>query len=117
LSYTQFEYGKPDVTCRWVECNAKFTVKNIGHVDGDEVVQAYVKTGQVGEPLKALKGFRRVHIEAGKTVDVTLPLPSHSFETFDEVAGELVIRAGTYTVCIGKSSSEADGRCVSARIQ
>ena len=45
---------------------ADVTVTNIGKIAGDEVVQVYLKFPQVkGAPLVALRGFERIHLDAG----------------------------------------------------
>jgi beta-glucosidase len=112
LSYTTFEYGKPQIECAGYDCNVELALKNTGRVDGDEVAQVYVKTGKAKEPLKSLKAFKRVSIAAGESVKLKMPLPKSSFETFDEGANKLVVVVGEYEVCVGASSLEADGRCV-----
>jgi beta-glucosidase len=112
LSYTSFEYEKPRVTCVGRNCTATVLVKNVGSRDGEEVVQVYVKSGKSGEPLKSLKGFKRAPIAAGRSLEFTLPLPEASFETFDEASNRLVVVPGTWQVCVGASSAEADSRCV-----
>jgi beta-glucosidase len=44
-------------------------VTNTGARSGDEVVQLYVRQrhGRAARPVRELKGFRRVMIEAGET--------------------------------------------------
>jgi beta-glucosidase len=62
LSYTTFSYSKPKVTGnpnKGESVTVKFGVRNIGGRDGDEVMQVYVNTHRKGEPIKALKWFRR----------------------------------------------------------
>ena len=50
-------------------------VTNTGKCDGEEVVQVYLKKNDdVEGPSKALRAFKRVHIPAGKTVDVEFDL-------------------------------------------
>lgn len=85
----------------------KATVKvtNTGKYDGDEVVQMYIgdKVASVSRPLKELKGFKKVNIPAGKTVEV-------SFEITDELLkfyNADMIRAsepGEFNLFIGGSS-------------
>ena len=45
-----------------------FKVKNTGPVDGDEVVQLYIRDliSSVARPVKELKGFQRIHVRAGE---------------------------------------------------
>ena len=72
LSYTTFEYSNFAISKSSITPNDKITVnvdvKNTGGVDGDEVVQIYVKTpdspASLERPIKRLKGFKRVTIPA-----------------------------------------------------
>src|SRR5579871_6561891 len=68
LSYTTFAYS--DLTLQPSPINAgdpldaSVTVTNTGKVAGDEVVQLYLQFPAVaGAPIRALRGFQRVHIE------------------------------------------------------
>jgi beta-glucosidase len=50
-------------------------VTNSGGMDGDEVVQLYVaRRGVDGAPIRALQGFRRIHLARGETRRVDFPL-------------------------------------------
>src|SRR5574344_1444256 len=101
LSYTTFKYGRPRLS------NGKLTVsvRNTGKMDGDEVVQVYVKKDEdVNGPKMALRGFRRVHIKAGQSVKVTIPLDVNAFKTYDEASGEMAATPGHFTVYCGPSS-------------
>jgi beta-glucosidase len=52
-------------------------VSNTGKREGTEVVQVYIhKVNDIDGPLKTLKGFKRVKIAAGKSVDVNIILPT-----------------------------------------
>lgn len=101
LSYTTFKYGRP----RFSNGNLTVSVKNTGKMDGDEVVQVYVKKDEdVNGPKMALRGFRRVHIKAGQSVKVTIPLDVNAFKTYDEASGEMAATPGHFTVYCGPSS-------------
>ena len=81
LSYTQFAYsgialdqktyGKDDVL------HVSFTLANTGRYDGTEVVQVYVRdlVGSVTRPVKELKAFQRVSLQAGESRSLTLDIP------------------------------------------
>ena len=100
LSYTTFAYGgaslKKDVLT--VE------VSNTGAVDGDEVVEVYVRRNADAEgPAKSLRGFKRVSLKAGETRKVSVPV---SFDLYDETAGAVVDLPGEYTISYGGSSAD-----------
>lgn len=111
LSYTTFEYsdlriepvaigpaGSAVVRCR---------VRNTGRVAGDEVVQLYVRDAlaSVAQPVIALKGFRRVHVEPGQTVDVSFTLGPESLSMLD-ASMRRVVEPGSFDVMVGASSKD-----------
>ncbi len=83
LSYTTFAYSKlvvPASVRTGEQVAVRVDVENTGMMDGDEVVELYVKLpdARVPVPNHALKGFKRVHLKSGerKTVDFILQ-PEH----------------------------------------
>ena len=101
LSYTTFEYGKAHF--RFGKLVVK--VKNTGTMDGDEVVQVYVRKDEdKGGPRMALRGFKRVHIKAGRKVTVRIPLDKAAFRTYDEAKGEMTAAPGHFHLLYGGSS-------------
>ncbi len=73
LSYTKFEYGKPELSSTTLEKDGFVTlsvdVRNTGEYDGVEIVQMYLRdpVAQIARPVKELKDFRRVLIPKGET--------------------------------------------------
>jgi len=72
LSYTRFSYDalsiQPTKIGRQDTALITLRVKNSGSVDGEEVVQLYVQNRQAkpDRPIKELKGFMRVPLQAGE---------------------------------------------------
>ena len=80
-------------------------VRNKGRMDGDEVVQVYMsKREDADGPQKALRAFRRVHIPAGQSVTLRIPLDDSVFATYDEASGELRATPGHFTLYYGPSA-------------
>ena len=105
LSYTIFEYGKASVE------NGKLVVpvKNVGSVAGDEVVQLYVRRpDDPAGPIKTLRGFQRVTVAPGKTVNVEIPLTDETFLWWNEAAQDMTPLHGDYELMYGGSSAAAD---------
>ncbi len=108
LSYTKFEYsdlviektGETDFT-------VKVNVKNIGDVDGDEVVQLYVNdvVSSVITPLKLLQGFERISLNAGETKTVEFKLDFESFRLLNKDF-EWVIEDGDFEIMVGAASND-----------
>ena len=105
LSYTDFAYGKAKVedNCLLVP------VENTGKMDGDEVVQLYIqKSGDKDGPLKTMRAFKRIHIPAGKSVVVRIPLTNEIFEWWDASTNTVRPLEGTYRLYYGGSSADED---------
>ena len=109
LSYTTFEYKEmslskqsftPDETC-----HIQVTVKNTGKVDGQEVVQLYVrdKVSSVVTPIHELKRFEKVFIKAGESVKVKFDLPISELALYS-VDMKKVVEPGEFEFQIGTAS-------------
>lgn len=112
LSYTSFEYGQAKLSSTSAKPGRKLTltvpVKNSGAVDGEEVVQVYVRSlDRADAPLKSLKAFKKVRIAAGKTVKVKLVLDDEAFFFYDGEDG-LAPSLGKYEILYGPSSADKD---------
>ncbi len=104
LSYTAFEYSGLHATPEGV----MLTVKNTGSLPGDEVVQVYVSKpdAKIFRPMQELKGFARVHLEAGESRTVAIPLDDKAFRYWNDPAGRWAVEGGSYTVRVGASSED-----------
>ena len=104
LSYTAFEYSGLHATPEGVT----LTVKNTGSLPGDEVVQVYVSKpdARIFRPMQELKGFARVHLEAGESRTVAIPLDDKAFRYWNDPAGRWAVEGGSYTVRVGASSED-----------
>lgn len=103
LSYTTFAYGKAEVkdSCLLVP------VTNTGSMDGDEVVQLYLnRPDDTDGPRKTLRAFKRVHIPAGTTRMVSLPLTEETFNWWDPATNTVHPLAGSYKLLYGGSSDD-----------
>ena len=112
LSYTTFNYGEAKlVSTLKVGETAKLVVpvSNVGNYDGDEVVQVYLrKQGDTEGAIKTLRAFKRVHIPAGKALDVEIELTPKQLEWWNDQTGSMQTTTGTYDVMVGKSSQDSD---------
>ncbi len=108
LSYTSFEYSKLtiDKTGEY-DFIVKATVKNTGSVKGDEVVQLYVNdmVSSIITPLKELKGFERITLEAGESKQVVFKLNFDSFKLLNKNY-EWIVEKGDFKIMIGASSED-----------
>ncbi len=105
LSYTQFKFGKP----RYKDGRLSVTVENTGDRAGDEVVQVYVRRiDDTDGPIKTLKAFRRVSVEAGVKADVVIDMPRDAFECWDKETNTMRVLPGKYEMMVGNSSRAED---------
>ncbi|SOB96389.1 glycoside hydrolase family 3 C-terminal domain-containing protein [Pseudobutyrivibrio ruminis] len=104
LSYTTFEYSALSVT----EDGVKFTITNTGKRDGAEIAQLYVGKSQSGliRPKKELKGFKKVWIKAGESVEVEIPFDDKTFRYFSTVSNKWEIEGGEYQIYVGKNVAD-----------
>lgn len=103
LSYTTFAYGKAEVK----DGSLLVPVTNTGSMDGDEVVQLYLnRPDDTDGPRKTLRAFKRVHIPAGTTRMVSLPLTEETFNWWDPATNTVHPLAGSYKLLYGGSSDD-----------
>ncbi len=105
LSYTSFAYRNPRVNHAKVSAKDAVSISvdvvNTGAQAGDEVVQLYLThKGVAGAPLRALRGFQRVHLDRGQKKMVAFSLRDRDLSIVDE-AGKHRIVPGTVSVWIG----------------
>jgi beta-glucosidase len=105
LSYTQFRYGKLDVTPVNGDVanglRVRTTVTNTGARDGDEVAQLYLDFPEVpGAPRLALRGFHRITVPKRQTHDVEFNLSPRDLSSVSP-EGHHRIAAGAYRVIVG----------------
>ena len=101
LSYTTFAYGDAVVENGII----RIPVTNTGSMDGDEVVQVYVKSvADIDGPAKSLRGFERVNIKVGETVFVELPFEA---DLFNPATGKIEQAPGEHIVYYGGTSDDA----------
>lgn len=122
LSYTRFAYSKAKLSSKRIKAGASVTLKldvaNTGGVDGDEIVQVYVKRlGDAQAPVKALKGFQRVSLKAGESATLSIELPASSFAYYEASADDLVVKPGAYQILYGGSSASKDLKALALTVK
>ncbi len=105
LSYTKFSYRGLRLLNKEIKAgdplSAEVTVTNTGKRGGDEVVQLYISFPSApGAPLRALRGFKRIHLKQGESEKVRFDLKDRDLSMVT-AAGEPIISEGTYLISIG----------------
>jgi beta-glucosidase len=73
------------------------------------VVLVYIRRiNYTAGPLKTLRGFQKVNVEAGKNTIATIDLPYESFEFYDAANGRMAVSSHNYEVLYGNSSADKD---------
>ncbi len=112
LSYTTFEYGDlqlsaPSTTADG-EVRITFTVTNTGDRPGTELAQLYTRQqrSRVKQPLRQLRGFRRVALEPGETVEVELTIAAADLGFWDVTRDRRCVETARHSIMIGRSSTD-----------
>ena len=101
LSYTYFEYGKASVR----RGHIIIPVTNTGGRDSSETVQLYVRrTDDPAGPRLSLRGFNKVSIKAGESIDVKIPLTEDTFTWWNEESGRMEPLHGEWDLLYGGDS-------------
>ena len=114
LSYTEFSIGEPSYRKGCVKVN----VSNAGSREGTHVVEVYVRDPRASQgPLKTLRGFTRVTLDAGESKTVSIPMPRSSFELWDAKSNSMKVVPGSYEVMVGSSSADKDLKTITVKIR
>ena len=112
-SYTDYEYSNLRLDKDKVTDNdtvyVSVDVKNTGKMDGDEIVQLYIRDdySSATRPVKELKSYKREFIEKGKTKTVNFALPVSSLAFYD-LNMNYVVEPGSFTIMVGPSSKDIE---------
>lgn len=111
MSYTTYEYGKLTLSNTQLSKDGKLTasvtVSNKGNRAGDEIVQLYIhdKVAKISRPLKELKGFQRIHLDAGESKTVTFDITQDLLKYYDSSL-QYTLEPGEVEIMIGKDSRD-----------
>jgi beta-glucosidase len=110
LSYTTFALGEPTLNQARIAPNetakVSITVTNTGARAGDQVIQMYIHhaVSSVVQPVIALRGFKRIHLEPGAKTTVTFDVGPEQLSIIDNEMkrtvepGQVEIRLGVNSV-------------------
>ena len=99
LSYTTFKYSD----LKMDESGVTFQIRNTGKIKGTEIAQLYVgrKSDTVFRPVRELKGFVRVTLEAGESKTVHIGFDDKTFRFYDTRTDTWEIETGDYEIMVG----------------
>jgi beta-glucosidase len=110
LSYTTFGYNNLNISTGKTGNDpiaVTVDVSNTGRLAGDEVVQVYIRDvlSSVTTYEKLLKGFERVHLQAGETKTLSFTIPRNELKLYNRDM-KFVLEPGEFRVMVGSSSSD-----------
>lgn len=117
LSYTTFEYSDITLSSNQMKENetitASVTVKNTGNCAADEVVQLYIRdvVGTISRPVKELKGFKRIHLNAGESQTISFTITPDLLRFYDYQL-DYVIEPGDFDIMIGPNSRDVKKKTI-----
>ena len=110
-SYTTFEYRnlsiKQSTATAQDTVEIQFEIQNTGTLAGEEVVQLYVSdpVASVTRPVKQLKGFKRIELNAGEAKNVIIELNMAHLAFYDRHMN-YVVEPGVICIMVGSSSED-----------
>jgi beta-glucosidase len=120
LSYTTFSYSGlklPSSVTAGQPMTAAVTVTNTGKVAGDEVAQLYLSfPGVKGAPIRALRGFRRVHLAPGQSQTVQFELNPRDLSMVTD-DGKIIVPEGKYSVSVGGGQPDTGAPAIAGAFQ
>jgi beta-glucosidase len=121
LSYTKFSYSNISLGQTTINAGdpllAQATVTNTGDREGDEVAQVYITFPELaGAPLRALRGFKRIHLKPGESQQVSFELKDRDLMMVT-ADGNPMIGSGKYFISIGGGQPETGVPAVSTAFQ
>jgi beta-glucosidase len=109
LSYTQFQFTNLQLSTAKIRADGRLSVsvevENTGKRAGDEVVQLYVRDVAASRtrPVRELKGFERVTLNAGEKRRVTFTLTPEQLGFYNREM-RFVVEPGEFKIFVGNSS-------------
>lgn len=111
ISYTKFVYSDIKVSSKSLKGNqtltASVSVANTGKRNGKEVVQLYIRdlVGSITRPVKELKGFKKVEINAGEIKTVSFSITPEDLKFYNSDL-KYDWESGDFEIMIGTSSAD-----------
>jgi beta-glucosidase len=112
LGYTRFEHRDLRLDAAEVDATGSVEISvdvvNVGDRPGTEVVQFYTRQrrSRVKQPLRRLRGFRRVRLEPGEQRTVTLRLAAADLAVHDATRDRPVVENARHTVFAARSATD-----------
>ena len=120
LSYSRFEYSNLQLSTEKLHAGdplgIQADVKNADGPAGDEVVEVYLTPPPqfLGAPIRALRGFQRVHLDPGEIKHVHITLKPRDLSLVD-LSGDRLITPGEYQISVGGGQPTTTSAIISGK--
>ena len=114
LSYASFHLSNFKVDASSMRTDGSLTaavdVQNTAAVAGDEVLQLYThqRAGSASRPRRELKGFTRLHLNAGEKRTVSLTLHAKDLGFWSPQTHQWAVEPGVFDLWMGEDSTAAE---------
>lgn len=112
LSYSAFSYSNLTITPSVIppggSATIRCTITNASSRDGEEVAQLYISDSATTHSIsvKQLKGFARIAVPAGQSVEASFTVGSEELYYFDEFLNAFTVEPGRYRILVGHASND-----------
>ncbi len=113
LSYSKFVYSNFKISTNTLKRNGKLIatidIKNESTIDGEEVVQLYVRdmVADISRPVKELKAFEKVMMKAGETKTVSFTITEKDLKYWNQQV-KYKADEGDFKIMIGRNAKELE---------
>ncbi len=110
LSYTSFAYSNLTISSSKMNSSEELvvmvTVKNTGEMEGQEIVQLYIrdKVASITRPVKELKDFRKIFLKPGEQQKVQFKINEDKLRFYN--GEEFISEPGLFEIHVGPNSAE-----------
>lgn len=111
MSYTTYVYSNLQVDQTDMQLgstlNVQIDVENTGEIDGQEIVQLYIRDieSSLPRPVKELKGFAKVSLTSGSKASVHFTLSDRDFAFWEPENKEWKVEPGQFEILVGSASN------------
>lgn len=112
LSYTKFEYSDIKLSAGEIKDTDTLTltykIKNVGDRAGAEISQVYVSDieSTIFRPVKELRAFNKVYLEAGEEKEISIELSKRAFAYYNVNIMDWHVESGDFHIMVGSSSRD-----------
>ena len=106
LSYTDYAYSNLSAEIIGDNISVSVDVENAGKVSGTETVQFYIQdvVAKTSRPVRELKEYKKVYLEPGEKVTVTVKITIADIGYYDEIL-KYIVEPGEFKLWVGHDST------------